>query len=393
MDCISGISGDMFLGALFDLGLDFSAFKKEIAKLKLDNYSLELSQEMRGGIVGAYFKVKVLEKSNKARNLSMIVDLIQESTLTESIKKRSIKLFKKLAKAEGKIHGKQIEEVHFHEVGAIDSIIDIVGAVIAVEMLKIDNIYVSDIILGKGAVETLHGVIPVPAPATIELLKSHQFKFSLGKISEELLTPTGALILVEFCQSSEDLSSFSIISTGYGVGFKDLKSKPNVLRVMEIQRVSSCESLDSDRVSVLETNIDDMSPQAYEYLFERLFEAGVIDLFIYAVQMKKNRPGVCLVVILERKLLTKVSAIIFEETTSIGLRVQHVERLILRRGIKKIMTPLGEVQVKIAKQGDKIRNVMPEYEDCKKIAQQKKLPLKQVYNVVFNSLQNLDLTK
>lgn len=373
-DCCSGISGDMVLGALIDCGLDIKALRRELAKLPVKDYSISASKDERHHIVGTNFSVRFKE-SQHHRAFKEIKTLISRSRLSPRVKDLSLSIFANLAKAEAKIHGCKPDDVNFHEVGAIDSIVDIVGTAIGMEHLGIEKVYASPLPLGTGWVETSHGRMPVPAPATLEILKG----VPTGKsfVQAELTTPTGAAIIKTLTENFGNMPSMKIVKIGYGVGDKDFKEMPNMLRVIIGEGEGG-----SERLIVLETNIDDMNPQIYQYLMSKLFKTGALDVFLMPIQMKKGRPAILLKVLCNANKKEALMNTVFEETTSIGIRSYEVDRHCLERSIKKVATPYGKVRVKISQRNGTAINIQPEYEDCKKIAEKKNLSLKEVIDMV-----------
>ena len=309
LDCFSGISGDMFLGALCDLGLNFSEFQKELAKLSChDEFQVHLSRVKRQGIDAAKFDVKVIEGKSRhhhGRHFSEIQKLIETSKLKESVKKRAIHIFQRIGEAEAKIHGVNLEKIHFHEVGAIDSIVDIVGACIAMDLLKIDQVFVTRLCEGKGFVSCEHGQFPVPTPATLELLKN--VSFEITEETHELITPTGAALIAELAIRGEAFGHLKIEKVGYGAGSRDLASRPNVLRAMLVSNESE---KNWETIDVLETNLDDISPEILACVKERLLVNGALDVFSLSVLMKKGRLGVLLTVLSKPEISEKLMDLI-----------------------------------------------------------------------------------
>ena len=369
-DCCAGISGDMVLGALVDSGLDVSILRRELAKLPLGDYSISASKDERHHITGTNIKVRFKE-SGHHRTFKEIKNIINKSRLTTKVKVLSTSIFENLAKAEAKVHGCRVDDVHFHEVGAIDSIVDIVGTAIGIEKLGIGQVYASPLPLGSGWVKTSHGRMPVPAPATLELLKGVPVASSLT--ASELTTPTGAAIIKTLSLSFGNMPHMEIEGTGYGIGDRSFKEIPNILRLIIGKRTGNTE-----RLIIVETNMDDMNPQIYEYLMSRLFKNGALDVFLMPIQMKKGRPAILLKVLCPENKKGNIIDTIFEETTTIGVRTYEVERHCLERRIENVSTPYGKVRVKVAERNGKVLNIQPEYEDCKEIAEKKKLPLKEV---------------
>jgi len=384
LDCFSGISGDMFLGAMLDLGLDQERFLRQLQTLPLnDEYSIEIKKGIKGGITGTDVVVKTHEH-HPHRNLLDIYAIIDGSALEYDIKQKSKQAFYKLAKAEGKVHGKPPEEIHFHEVGAIDSIVDIVGACILISMLNPTKVYASHINVGSGTVNCAHGILPVPAPATLELLEG--IPIYSGEEAGEFTTPTGALILNIFVDKFGSMPLGIPEKIGYGLGKAERKS-PNVLRAVllkELDRMESeyAEGLERDAVAILESNIDDMNPQLYEAIIERLFQEGALDVFLTPIIMKKSRPAVKLTCLCAPNKKQHLSQIILKETTTLGVRELLAGRIKLSRKIEEINTPLGNLKVKIAKIGDETIKAAPEYEDMKILAKNNNIPLLKAYEIV-----------
>ncbi len=386
-DCFSGISGDMLLGTLIDAGADIEKIELELKKLKLTDYKIRTKRVFKNQISATKFDVDVIENTH-ARHLSDINKIIEDSELDISVKELSKQIFKELAIVEAKIHNTSIDKIHFHEVGATDAIIDIIGSVIALKELKLDIIYSSKIHLGSGFVECQHGIIPVPAPATIELLKDIPV-YSTG-IKSELTTPTGAVIIKNIAKNFGIMPEMKIENIGYGAGTKDL-TIPNLLRVYigEIREdKDNNEEYEKDNVILIETNIDDMNPEFFDYIYERLLENGSLDVFTTPIFMKKNRPSVMLSVLTTTENLDEILSIIFAETSTLGVRLNRLERRKLEREIITIKTKFGDMRIKISKSKGKIKNIAPEYEDCKKIASELKIPLKDVYNEVRRIAMN-----
>lgn len=382
-DCFSGISGDMNLGALLDLGVDEAYLKQELSKLFLDHrFTLEIQKASKKGISGTKVNVKltpswhVSAHHHEHRTFKEIEAIINNSTLANPIKERSLKMFWEVAVAEGKIHGKEPLDVGFHEVGAIDSIVDIVGSSICLEVLKIDKIIASKIELGGGFVQCEHGTLPVPAPATLEILKN--VPVTLGHVPFETTTPTGAAIIKANVDVYEEKPSFVIEKIGYGIGHKEF-SIPNVLRVL-LGQEESIASVPEE--IVLETNIDDMSPEILAYVQERLFDAGAKDVYTTAITTKKNRLGVKLSVLVSAENEAKAIETIFAESSSIGLRRSTVQKIALDREMKMVSTPYGAIPVKCAFLHGKIVKYKAEYEECKKAALKHHISIATVYESV-----------
>lgn len=382
-DCFAGIAGDMTLGALVDAGLNLDDLKKELAKLNLTGYEITSERVFKNGIGGTQVNVKI-EEQKAHRHLKDIYEIIDGSGLGDDIKTKSKKIFERLAVAEAKIHGTTIEKIHFHEVGAVDAIIDIVGSVTGLHLLGIERVYASKIHLGRGFVNCQHGKIPVPAPATVELLTGVPV-YSTG-IERELTTPTGAAIVTTLAESFGDMPEMDIEMTGYGGG-TGLLEIPNFLRVIIGETADG--DYDTDTVTVIETNIDDMNPELYDYVTGKLIRHGALDVYTMPVYMKKNRPGVLLSVFCAPEKVDELTAIMFAETTTIGVRMHGVSRRKLKREIVAVETEYGAVRVKISRVGGKKVNAAPEYEDCKKIAIDKDIPLKQIYDAAAKAAEDI----
>jgi pyridinium-3,5-bisthiocarboxylic acid mononucleotide nickel chelatase len=387
-DCFSGISGDMVLGALVDAGLDLRQLEAELRKLRLDGWSVAAERVKRKAIVATKVHVEA-GHSHHHRHLSDILQMIDAAALSPRAAENARKIFQRLGTAEAKVHNIPIEKVHFHEVGAVDSIIDIVGAAIGFDLLEITEFSCSSLDVGSGRVQTEHGVLPVPAPATAELLRGAP-TFSSG-VEKELVTPTGAAIAVTLSCSYGKIPLMQLSSVGYGAGSADLAEQANVLRILIGESVAQEVSAASPEsvVSVIETNLDDMSPQIYGYFVERALAAGALDIFTTPVQMKKNRPGQLVTILCEVSSRGRLIDLIFHETTTIGVRTYEVRRQTLNRETIPVETPLGPIRMKISRLDGSILNAAPEYEDCQRIAVQKNVPLKQVLSAASFHFQKL----
>ena len=375
LDCFAGISGNMFLGALLQAGVPIAYLEKELGKLPMsDEFKLEVNETSRNGIHALYVDVILLnvkEHHHGHRRMADIRELLEKSALSMAVKQQALSIFEVIAAAEGKVHGKPAEEVAFHEVGAVDSIVDIVGAAICLDYLEVERIFVSRLTVGGGFVKCAHGLLPVPAPAVAELLMGWQT--SKGSEEKELVTPTGAGIVRALGLYSESLpKGFVTECIGYGAGSNELNI-PNVLRVYRGEYNGAVDS----KLAVIEVNIDDMNPQIYGYLYEKLLAAGALDVWTTPIFMKKNRPAQMLSVLVDEEKQNACVAIIFAETTSIGLRIMPVaQRLEASRHIAKVETKYGVVNCKVSAWEGKICSVSPEYEDCKALAVEKQVPLK-----------------
>lgn len=374
-DCFAGISGDMTLGALVDAGLSFAALKSELDKLSVREFTLSQRRVEKHGIAGTKIDVNARE-GHVHRHLKDVLEIINSSAISASAKEKAARVFQKLAEAEAKIHGTTIEAVHFHEVGAVDAIVDVVGAIVGLELLEIEAIYASKFRFGSGHTRGAHGAMPVPVPAVVEMTKG--FPSERTDIPYELVTPTGAALLTALASNIGETIQLRTESTGYGAGTRDVEQVPNLLRVEIGALVADPRT---DFPVLLETNIDDMTPEIYGYLIERLLEAGARDAFLTPVIMKKGRPGIQLTVLADPNKETELTELIFSETTTLGIRRLPVQRHILERRTDTVQTPYGPVRVKIADIGGKQR-ITPEYDDCVRIAREKQVPILDVYKSV-----------
>nr|WP_207719430.1 nickel pincer cofactor biosynthesis protein LarC [Clostridium sp. cel8] len=404
-DCFSGISGDMNLGAMIDIGVDKDYLISELAKLNVNEYSINVKKDTKNGISGTNVEVILSEETHHDhhdhhhdhhgadhhhhRNLPYIEKIINSSELNSKVKKISIEIFKKVAQAEAKVHNKPIEEVHFHEVGAVDSIVDIVGAAICFDYLNIDKVIASKVEVGRGFVKCAHGTLPVPAPATSEILENIPIT---SKVPFEATTPTGAAILSYFSSDFTDLKNFKIERTGYGIGKKDNEDIPNVLRVFigesnesAISSESSHRGYMKDEIRLMECNIDDMNPENYDYVMDKLMKAGAEDVYLTPIIMKKGRPAVKLSVLYKKQYEDLIRNNIFLNTTTLGVRKIDLDRDILERKIEKVNTKFGEVSIKVSYYEDRKINFKPEYEDCKKLAIKNNVSIDEIKREVIKS--------
>ncbi len=391
-DCFSGISGDMCLGAIVDAGLDIERLKDELAKLSIKDYHLISKKVSRNGISST--KVDVIVDKDESQNMEGrrwqdIVELINRSKFSEPIKEKGLHIFRRLFEAEAKVHGEPFESIHLHELGAVDCLVDIFGALIGLKLLQIDKVYVSKINLGSGMIKTSHGMLPVPAPATLELIKGYQVYSSGAPF--ELTTPTGAAILSGLDADSSPLPIIKTEKTGYGAGNKDIHNMPNVLRlVIGEETHEPYEFLDKDTVTVIEANIDDMNPQFYEDVMEKLFGAGALDVALENIIMKKGRPAIKLSIIAHEKDVGLLTEVLFCNTTTIGARFYTARRKTLIREVKTINTKLGDIRIKISKMGNKILNILPEYDDLKALSKKTDLPIKKINEMLLNEIKRED---
>ena len=378
-DIICGAAGDMIIASMLDSGLDFEKLKAELAKLPLAGYRLHTEKTSRHHISAAKFTVEI-EETHSHRKLSDIENIINESGLKDEIKTKSKKIFHRLAAAEAKVHGETIENVHFHEVGMIDAIIDVCGAVIGFDLLEIEKAYCSPLTIGNGLVDTQHGAMPVPAPATSELIIG--FPVVKTDIHQEILTPTGAVILTTLC-SFDSPPQYIPDTIGYGAGFHDHKARPNFVRFFTGNTITD---LDTDEITILETNLDRTPPEQIGYLMENLFTAGALDVYVTPIYMKKNRPGQMLSVLCEPENEMKLTGIIFSSGATLGLRRKQVKRWKLPREDKLINTEYGEIPVKLAYYEGKLL-YFPEYESVAKAARQAEKSFDDVYFEIISQLR------
>lgn len=386
-DCFAGISGDMNLGAMIDLGVPESYLVAELEKLNIKGFSLKVEPDLRRGISGT--KAQVVVKKNlfeKHRHLRHVEEIVNGSTLSEKVKALSMKIFTLIAVAEAKVHNIDIQKVHFHEVGALDSIADIVGAAICLDYLKVDKVLAAPIQLGGGTVKCDHGIMPVPAPATSEIVKNVPVK--TGLVQHEATTPTGAAILVATVDEFTEQLNFPISKTGYGIGMRDVSEVPNVLRVYLSKTTNEQDVHDVmvEEAIVLECNIDDMNPEQYGFVLDKLFEGGASDAWLVPIIMKKSRPAITLSVLCTPQKADEMKEIIFKHTSSIGLRESVVTKSMLHRKAITVSTKFGDVRVKqCVYQGKAVRS-KPEFEDCKALANKHNISIDEIENEVLKNL-------
>lgn len=380
-DAFAGISGDMTVGALLALGLPLERLKSELAQFPLSGYSIAATPARVHGISATRFEVEVSPSGHPNRAFRDIRQMLERSGLQPAVKRGAQAIFTKLAEAEGRVHGVEPDAVEFHEIGAIDSIVDIVGTAIGMTWLGSERVYVSRLPLGSGVVPSQHGSLPVPAPATVELLRGFVTQPSDG--DSELVTPTGAAIIASLALP-EPAPELRIQASGYGAGKRSLRDRPNLLRAIVGESVAPT---GRDDVIVIETNIDDYNPEFYEHVMDRLFEAGARDVYLTPVHMKKNRPGILLTVLCTEGERERLSSIVLNETSTIGLRYYPARRLVLSRDTWEVSTPYGTVRVKIALSPDGHENMAPEYEDCRRLAREKTVPIRLVYQAALAAAQ------
>ncbi|MAF33668.1 MAG: nickel pincer cofactor biosynthesis protein LarC [Desulfobacterales bacterium] len=377
-DCFSGISGDMTLGAFIDLGVPLSWVKSALFKLPLTGFDLIATPVFRHGINAKHFHVQTKDNS-ESRNYEEIKSLIINSGLSQSVKKRSIGIFERLANAEAEIHDCPPEKVHFHEVGGIDAIVDVVGTALCVEYLNIEKITASELPLGKGFVSCRHGTLPVPTPATLLILKG--LPVCGTEIQHELVTPTGAAIIADLAEVFEPMPKMIVEKIGYGAGNRDLQSRPNLLRVITFKEEMQIDKL-QDTIGVVETCIDDMNPEIFGFIMERLYAKGALDVYFIPVFMKKNRPGTWIQVLCPENQKEAVIKSILTETTSSGVRYHDVKRAKIVRELVTVKTPFGKIEAKRLQGLSGRVRIVPEYEVCRKIALERNIPIQVVYETV-----------
>ena len=377
-DCRAGIAGDMTVAALLELGVPLEFLREELARLSLprSGYSIETERVKRQGIMATRFHVRV-EEHQPHRHYTDISGMIEESSLAPGIKERAQRVFYRLAEAEAKVHGVEIGHVHFHEVGGVDSIVDIVGTAICLDYLGVTELHAAPLPLGSGWVETAHGRLPVPAPATAELLRGMPVHGEIG--SGERVTPTGAAVLAALATGFGASPAMRVLGVGCGAGSRDFDDVPNILRLVLGEKDGT---LPHDDVVVAETHIDDMNPEILGYLMERLLEAGALDVSFAPLQMKKNRPGIRLTIISSPAHLDELARMVLTETTAAGIRYYPARRLKLDRVMEERETSLGRVRVKVFLDGSGLHRVTPEYEECRRLAVAKGLPLLEVYRII-----------
>lgn len=371
-DCFAGASGDMILGAMVAAGVDPNYLREQLALLRVDGFNVDFETVNRSGLSATYARVETAHE-HKHRHLSDIKQIIESSGLSEPVKQRAVQIFTRLAEAEARVHNEPVDHVHFHEVGALDAIVDVVGAAICFDALKIERFVSSPLHVGSGMVQMSHGRFPIPPPAVTELLKG--VPFYATDIKGELLTPTGAAIITTVCSEFGPIPQMTTESTGYGAGTREYQDFPNVLRVLLGE---TSESITDERLWMIETNLDDASPQIVGHVMDRVLELGALDCFFTAVQMKKNRPGVLLSVLCEPSEKEAVMKLLFMETTTLGIRSYEVNRRALERTVVQVETQYGPISVKVAHLDGRVVNEMPEFEQCREAALKANVPLKVV---------------
>lgn len=371
-DCFAGASGDMILGALVDVGVDQETLLNQLAQLNLTNYRIDFETVDRSGISALHARVQTGPEHHH-RHLADILEIIDNSGVAISVKERAKQVFTRLAEAEARVHNVDLQQIHFHEVGALDAIVDVVGACVGFELLRIERFVASALHVGSGMVEMAHGRFPVPPPAVAELLQ-HAPTYG-SNIQGELLTPTGAAIISTVCEEFGPVPLMRVLRTGYGAGTRQYERFPNVLRLM-LGETEDKARHQTETLTMVETNVDDMSPQQLGYLMSRAFDLGALDCYFTPIQMKKNRPGVLVSILCERRDADQFGQLLFDETTTFGVRSYEVQRRALAREFKRVETPFGAIDIKLALANGRVVKAMPEYEQCREIAEKTKQPLR-----------------
>jgi uncharacterized protein (TIGR00299 family) protein len=375
-DCFSGISGDMTLGALVDAGCDLEHLRAELRGLQVPGWELSAEKTWKNGMAATYVRVKT-EDQQQHRSLNAILQILKDSQLAPQVRDRASAVFQKLGEAEAGVHDVPLEKIHFHEVGAVDAIVDIAGACIGFQALGIERFACSPLNVGGGTAKMAHGVLPVPAPATANLLQGKP-TYSNG-VQRELVTPTGAAIVATLCDSFGPQPPMTVSAIGYGAGTADLEGQPNVLRIMFGEAEKTVPGYDEE-IAVIEANLDDMNPQIYGYFLEKALSTGALDVYTTPVQMKKNRPGTLLTVLCKPQDANALMSLIFAETTTFGVRTYRAQRRTLPREHVSVSTSFGDVRIKLSRVNGRILHVAPEYDDCRKLAVEKNVPLQRVIN-------------
>jgi len=385
-DCFSGISGDMTLGAVVDAGCPLETLRDGLEGLEVPGWTISAEKVWKSGMAATFVRVTT-EDQTKHRSLSAILEILDKAPLPQSVRQNASAIFRKLGEAEASVHDVPIQKIHFHEVGAVDALVDIVGASIGFTALGIEKFACSPLNVGGGTARMAHGLLPVPAPATAKLLEGKP-TYSNG-VQKELVTPTGAAIVAALCDSFGPQPAMSVSSIGYGAGALDLEGQPNVVRVMVGEAAEKPVPGFDEEIAVIEANFDDMNPQIYGYFMEKALAAGALDVYTTPVQMKKNRPGTLLTLLCRPAETNVLMSLVFAETTTLGARTYRAERRTLPRETVKVHTRFGDVQVKLARVNGAIRHVAPEYEDCRKLAAEKNVPLQQVINEALRSFERM----
>ena len=388
-DCFSGISGDMTLGALVDAGCPVEHLRSELRTLQVPGWELSAERVWKNGMAATSVKVRT-EDRQKHRSLDTILEILKGAKLAGSVCDRASAIFSKLGEAEARVHDVPLEKIHFHEVGAVDAIVDIVGACIGFRFLGIEKFACSALNVGGGTVKMAHGTLPVPAPATANLLQGKP-TYSNGVLME-LVTPTGAAMVATLCDSFGPHPAMSVAAIGYGAGTADLEGQPNVLRIMIGEEAEKTAPGFDEEIAVIEANLDDMNPQIYGYFLEKALAAGALDVYTTPVQMKKNRPGTLLTVLCKPQDTHTVMTLIFAETTTFGARTYRAARRTLPREFVSVSTDFGDVRIKISRMNGRILHVAPEYDDCRRLAVEKNVPLQRVISDALRAYEAANKT-
>jgi pyridinium-3,5-bisthiocarboxylic acid mononucleotide nickel chelatase len=374
-DCFSGISGDMTLGALLDAGCSLETLRSGLHGLQVPGWTIGAEKVWKNGMSATYATVTTVDQTGH-RSLSTILEILDKSTLSAPVKNNAAAIFRKLGEAEASVHDVAVEKIHFHEVGAVDAIVDIVGACIGFESLGIQKFACSPLNVGGGTAKMAHGILPVPAPATAKLLQGKP-TYSNG-VQRELVTPTGAAIVATLCDTFGPQPAMSVSAIGYGAGSADLEGQPNVVRIMVGEAAVKVVPGFDEEISVIEANLDDMNPQIYGYFQEKALAAGALDVYTTPIQMKKNRPGTLLTLLCKPQDTNALMSLIFAETTTFGARTYTAQRRTLPRESVSVHTQFGDVRIKLSRFNGHIQHVAPEFEDCRKLAVEKNVPLQRV---------------
>jgi len=383
-DCFSGISGDMTLGALVDAGCSADLLRGELKSLQVPGWTLSTEKVWKNGMAATRVRVQT-EDHQKHRSLTMILEILQNSQLAPPVRERASRIFQKLGEAEAYVHDAPLEKVHFHEVGAVDAIVDIVGSCIGFHALGIERFVCSPLNVGGGTAKMAHGVLPVPAPATARLLQGAP-TFSNG-VQHELVTPTGAAIVATLCDSFGPQPPMTVSAIGYGAGTTNLEGQPNVVRIMIGESADKKSSANDEEISIIEANLDDMNPQIYGYVLEKTLTAGALDVYTTALQMKKNRPGTLLTILCRPEDTEALMSLLFAETTTFGIRTHRAQRRALPREWVNVSTTYGSVRIKLSRSNGQVLHVTPEYDDCRKLAVENQVPLQQVISEALRTYQ------
>ena len=383
-DCFSGISGDMTLGALVDAGCSVELLRTELQALQVPGWELTAEKVWKNGMSATHVRVKT-EDQQKNRSLSAILGILKNSQLAPPVRDRALAIFQKLGEAEAHVHNAPLDKIHFHEVGAVDAIVDIVGACIGFYALGIDRFVCSPLNIGGGTAKMAHGVMPVPAPATARLLQGAP-SYSNG-VQRELVTPTGAAIVATLCDSFGPQPPMTVSAIGYGAGTADLEGQPNVVRIMIGESTGKTLTGFDEEIAIIEANLDDMNPQIYGYVLEKALLAGALDVYTTALQMKKNRPGTLLTMLCRPEDTNTLIALLFAETTTFGVRTYRAQRRALPREWVNVTTTYGDVRIKLSRSNGHILHVAPEYDDCRKLAVEKQVPLQHVISEALRTYE------